>query len=647
MINESNAKPNDEINLSEIFNIIWVHKILIACLCAIGCYLGVYYASNTQKIYTASASFKISNSKSGGISIGGELGALASMAGIGQSAINNSILVDEVMGREFIVSLDKTLNFRSDNFFYKYDPNYVEPAWKAEIKKLINWKSDGINLDESMWQSIIHNYKKNIKFTISKKGDKATIISVNHVNASRAADIANRIMETVIDNERNISANNQAQRLSYLSQTLAKAHGDLEKSLTKLKNFTLENNSLPLENFVLATQVLDNLRVELTRATQIHNALAKVSYLLELEKVSRSDYFMLREEFPIVDQVEFRRVLGQNEIISSWNWPDKTSVKAVFNTLSERRKRLEGEVTKAESKAKKSGQILEEYSALERESQIAEATYTVLIEQVKAQSIIAGYQPDATKVYEFAAPPLRASSPNIIQAVTIGALLGLLFGCLTAFIFYLYRGVYYSQSSLIDAAQSNLNIRAQSLLPTRYISLDKITDQLPIKSYSTLRELALTIHRGNNNIILFTSLKSRLNGSHIANTLAGYMQIENLKIAIINLDTKQSDKQKEKKSVGLFTLIDKKAAISVLQPTHNIRSIDFLGRRDFQEQLQLIQSNFDLIFISADNTSAINLATAYSGQDVLHISSVRMKHTKHNNLLKLRKLLPIQGLLYE
>ena len=114
-----------------------------------------------------------------------------------------------------------------------------------------------------------------------------------------------------------------------------------------------------------------------------------------------------------------------------------------------------------------------------------------------------------------------------------------------------------------------------------------------------------------------------------------------------HLDAKQSDKQKEKKSVGLFTLIDKKAAISVLQPTHNIRSIDFLGRRDFQEQLQLIQSNFDLIFISADNTSAINLATAYSGQDVLHISSVRMKHTKHNNLLKLRKLLPIQGLLYE
>ena len=45
---------------------------------------------------------------------------------------------------------------------------------------------------------------------------------------------------------------------------------------------------------------------------------------------------------------------------------------------------------------------LETYAKLEREAKIAEATYTVLIEQVKAQSMIAGFRPDNTEVYEYA-----------------------------------------------------------------------------------------------------------------------------------------------------------------------------------------------------------------------------------------------------
>ena len=37
---------------------------------------------------------------------------------------------------------------------------------------------------------------------------------------------------------------------------------------------------------------------------------------------------------------------------------------------------------------------------------IAEATYTVLIEQVKSQSLAAGFKPETFKVFEYATPPL-------------------------------------------------------------------------------------------------------------------------------------------------------------------------------------------------------------------------------------------------
>mgnify|MGYP000371138293 CR=1 FL=1 len=59
---------------------------------------------------------------------------------------------------------------------------------------------------------------------------------------------------------------------------------------------------------------------------------------------------------------------------------------------------------------------------------IAEATYTVLIEQVKAQSMIAGYQPNRSQIFEYAAPPLKESTPNLKHSLIIGLILGLFFG---------------------------------------------------------------------------------------------------------------------------------------------------------------------------------------------------------------------------
>ena len=49
--------------------------------------------------------------------------------------------------------------------------------------------------------------------------------------------------------------------------------------------------------------------------------------------------------------------------------------------------------------------LVEELAKLTREAKIAEATYTVLIEQVKAQSLVAGFKPDTFKIYELPTPP--------------------------------------------------------------------------------------------------------------------------------------------------------------------------------------------------------------------------------------------------
>ena len=72
---------------------------------------------------------------------------------------------------------------------------------------------------------------------------------------------------------------------------------------------------------------------------------------------------------------------------------------AVFDTLTERKKRLQSQINASQIDAERSGLALETYAKLEREAKVAEATYTVMIEQVKAQSMASGYRPDKTEVY--------------------------------------------------------------------------------------------------------------------------------------------------------------------------------------------------------------------------------------------------------
>ena len=66
-----NSISDDEIDLRELFVTLWAYKLFIACACAMGIVFGGYYALNADKEYTSSAIFKIDQSKSGGISLGG------------------------------------------------------------------------------------------------------------------------------------------------------------------------------------------------------------------------------------------------------------------------------------------------------------------------------------------------------------------------------------------------------------------------------------------------------------------------------------------------------------------------------------------------------------------------------------------------
>jgi hypothetical protein len=371
--------------------------------------------------------------------------------------------------------------------------------------------------------------------------------------------------------------------------------------------------------------------------------------MLQNKTTDQENYMALRQQFPIVDQVEFRRVLGQNEIISSWSWPEASSVDAVFDTLSDRKSRLQSQINASQIAAERSGLALETYAKLEREAKIAEATYTVLIEQVKAQSMVAGYRPDKTQIYEYASASINPSAPNHILVLALGAVLGLFLGAAVSLVMALRRDVYYSKNSLIAGTQARLAASVSTLLPLRNKSLKNINAMLIKKPRPVLRDMAVEIHKSGATQVVVTSSRSKLSGKDAARALASYMKSDNMKVAVIDFSSKAKklDFNDEMLSVESFVISEHAGLISVLRPDGDLTAMELLIQRGFCKNIQSLNSTFDLVFLCADNGDAISLLRALEGQKTFHITLAKTKKTKSTYLAQMRSLLPIQGLLYD
>jgi uncharacterized protein involved in exopolysaccharide biosynthesis len=641
-----NSKSNNEINLLELSATMWAYKLFIAGMCALGIVIGGYYVLNADKQFSSSAIFKLDQEKYG-MSIGGELNAIASLAGLGNADNDSTLPTDQVAGRVFIQDLDAELNFQADSYFNKYNPNPIDPIWKSLIKRAIGWQKSSIDVQEAIWQSIIKEYSKNVVLNETDGG--SVKLTVTHANPQRAAMIANSIMNKIISDKLIQKNTEQDQRLTYLSNTLAKALNDLEVSQSNLKEFALENSAMPLKDFTVENMQLDALREKLSRTNELYEAVAAISLILKNKTTDQKDYLLLRQKFPIVDRVEFRRIMGQNEIISTWSWPAVSTVDAVHDTLSDRKRSLTSKINTSLKNAERSALALNVYAKLERETQVAEATYTVLIEQVKAQSMIAGYRPDKTVIYEFASAAITPSAPKRTLILALGATLGLFFGISLALIMALRLGVYYSKKSLIDGVQARFAASLKTLLPLRNQSLEELSKMLMKKSRPVLRDMAVEIHKSAASQVVLTSSRTKMTSNCVARALASYMQSNSTKVAVINFSSKAKklDIDEKRLSVRSFDITESLNNISVLTPRGDLSAMETLSHKSFWNEIQSLNSTYNLVFLCSDNGDAISLLSALEGQVVLHLTLARTKKTKSATLAHMHSLIPIKGLLHD
>ena len=177
-----------------------------------------------------------------------------------------------------------------------------------------------------------------------------------------------------------------------------------------------------------------------------------------------------------------------SETISAWSWPDLDTIDAVSATLNDRIKRLNVDISNIKENAQIYATSAEDLAKYKRDAKIAEATYTVLIEQVKSQTLAAGFQTDTFKVFEYATPPLSPSYPRRNLILVLGAILGLFIGSALSLVNSIRRGVYYTRSALLSDANADIALRSKSIRRLSRKSIPDIMKQLSKRQLTVLGE---------------------------------------------------------------------------------------------------------------------------------------------------------------
>ena len=140
-------------------------------------------------------------------------------------------------------------------------------------------------------------------------------VSVTHVDPEKASYYANGFMEEIRRLVEEESDASQTLRLNYLSETLADALQDMEKAQENLKNYALENSAMAQENFISDSLKLDQIRMEQRKVKEISDLLSIIESFIRSGNLDSNSYEALRSSHPLVDDIDFRRILGMSETI--------------------------------------------------------------------------------------------------------------------------------------------------------------------------------------------------------------------------------------------------------------------------------------------------------------------------------------------
>ena len=613
----SNHQPTDaaedEINLKELFLTIWAYKFLIALVSSAFLVGAGFYALNADKVFSAKSTFALPGSSgSNGIlgSLGGELGGLAALVGAPTGGGDAKVIVERLTSREFIVEIVGELDLKNDEMFNSYDPNATGPAWKAVLKSLLGMVSEKPDADRIALQNVINAYGALVAVEASDTGSIS--VTVDHKVPERAAEIANFIVGKIIAVKALESSDETDEKLEYLSRILADASEDLEVAQGALKQYSLENSIQAVDSFALGSVMLDDMRAQRDQSAEQLEAALALKDALSKGVPRAGDYDRLRQEFPQLDQPSFRRIMGVSEVASAWTWPSVEVVSQVESSIRDRLSALERDILKLEGDALKYASSAERLAELTRDLRIAEAAYTVLIEQVKSQSLVAGFRPDNSRILEVADVPTIPSEPKRTLILALGLVLGIFVGSAISLVLGMRRGVYFALSSLLEAVGVSSGLKTKGVRRFRGKPLADVHKSLGKIKSDWARHAVLQLDSGDENRPVFIcDLSFENNAGALGKIVAATAVSLGRDVGFIDLSRELSEVERE------LTPDIEDAMVKVGNPTGGteyvypagVTNLDLLYSRSVDKIVDALLEKHDIVIFAA-NTDAVEVILA-------------------------------------
>lgn len=641
----------NELNLREIIAGLWANKIIILIVCCASIAATAVYLSKLQRIYTAQSVFILNkNDSSSGIgsALSSQLGGLALISGLsGVSSSTNKQLIERVKSREFILEVSEELNLKNDSFFNSYDPSISSPGWKILVKNFLGMQTLQPSAEQASNWNVIESFKKRVTIEETKAG--SIRVTVDHIDPPTSAIIANHLAEKIISLYVREAKQFTDNKLNYLSQNLADALEEFEQAKLRLKEYALNNSIIAVESLQAQSILLDDLRSRLQESGEKLQALNALAINLELNQDEKKTYEQIRILHPIIDNSDFRRILGISEIVSAWTWPSANSLDKVAESISDRIMTLKGELATLEAEAKRTAETASEQDRLNRDAKIAEATYTVLMEQVKSQSIVASFELDNAKIIELADTPISATEPQPKVLLALGLIAGIIAGCATAFIVSIRNSVFYSSQNLIEASAAQFNHKVNISRNYKRKNLEAVGEAIQRSTPKWPQQVMLECGiLKNKNTLLVVNLANETEDISIGNIIAATGARFSNSIALINLARYVKASELELEPIFDQKLIrtSKYMGANEYSYSRGHQNIDMVYIAEFNEIVSKLHEKHDMVIFTLNREMIDAVFASDAFKLITTVAILRSKSTKREDLTKLLKLTNIKAALY-
>lgn len=228
-INPSQATvADDEIDLRELFAVIWQGKWIIIAVTAVFAVASVFYALSLPNIYKSEALLApAAEQKSAGLS--GQLGGLAALAGVslgsGAGVDKTALAIQIIQSREFV-----------SRFIQKHDiliPLFATKSWQSDTNELII-DSEIYNFTSATW---VRNVKEPLKaepsmqeaykafielLTVStEKTSGLVTVAIEHQSPYIAQKWVNALVQDINDEMRRRDMQEAQRSIDYLSKQIS------------------------------------------------------------------------------------------------------------------------------------------------------------------------------------------------------------------------------------------------------------------------------------------------------------------------------------------------------------------------------------------------------------------------------------------